>query len=120
MANAVKMFKMYNGGVLIGEVECESDRGVTLLNPRTVAPQMTMQGYALALGEILPQKVLVTKPVSRIELNLDQVMAVVEECDIVKAIVDEYRSDVSGIDIVSGVNADIFKKDPPKGGGIII
>lgn len=120
MAKKVNLYKMYTGGIVLGEVEAESDDKVVLTNPRIVSPQMTMQGYALVLTEVVPHKVLTTRKVDEITLNLDQVMVVVREEDIVGGLLDEYRSDVSGIDIVSGVNADVFKKDPPKNGGIII
>lgn len=120
MAKKINLYKMYTGGIILGEVDSESDGKVVLSNPRIVAPQMTMQGYALVLTEVVPYKVLTTRKVDSITLNLDQVMAVVKEEDIVGGLIDEYRSDVSGIDIVSGVNADVFKKDPPKNGGIII
>lgn len=120
MAKTIKMLKLYTGGMIIGEVDSESDKDIILSNPRILSPQMTMQGYAIALVEVVPQKVFTTKKIDTIAVRLDQVMVSIDEADIVKGIVDEYRSDISGIDIVSGVNADIFKKDPPKNGGIII
>lgn len=113
------MLKLCSGGVMIGEFESADSEGVTLTNPRIVTPQMTMQGYGLAFSEIVPFKLLTTKHVESVKVLRSQFFVKIDECDIVKEIADEYRSDISGIDIVSGVNADILKKDPPKGGIIL-
>jgi len=120
MSNKINMYKMYTGGIVIGEVVNENDDNVTLSNPRIVSPQMTMSGYALVLTDIVPYKVLTTRKIDEVTINKMQIMVTIQEDDIIKDIINEYRSDVSGIDIVSGVNADLLKKEPTKGGDIII
>ena len=120
MAKKINIYKLYSGGVIIGELDSENENEYVLSNPRNIAPQMTMQGYVLAMSELIPHKIITSKKIDTVNLLKSQVMIVVDETDVIKEIIDEYRSDISGIDIVSGVNTDLLKTDPPKGGDIII
>ena len=104
----IKIIRTIQGEYFIGEVAnsdggiCETDK-ITLNHVRKLASQMTMNGAAAVM--LIPVCIPINiKPIDTIEVPKSFVLFDIDEDNVQKELIDEYKSEISGIKIVSNAN----------------
>lgn len=100
MKDKIVIVRTISGEFYIGQQKSDNnDSSITLTNSRVLVTQMTPNGIGISAGFVVPFAI---KSPEEITIGKSYIVCIVEEDNIIESILNGYKSQISGIDIVSG------------------
>lgn len=94
MKDKVAIVRTVGGEYFIGTVDNDSDTNITLKDTRVIMSQMTPNGVGTFAAPLVPFAI---KSPENITINKNYIICIVEEDNIVKDLLNGYKSQITGI-----------------------
>lgn len=118
----IALLKLYNGDMLIGKVPSGMSEGsdYELSDPRSIVIAPSLSGGIRVMIASVSEPFKVKRLNKHLTVKAEQVMFALDESEVDTELINGYKSEVSGIQIVSASDAAKLNANAPKAGDFIL